>query len=44
MLALVLVVQKWHPYVLGQKFIVQTDQKSLKYLVDQCMGTPTQQR
>ena len=32
MLALVLAVQKWRPYLLGRTFIVRIDHCSLKYL------------
>jgi hypothetical protein len=44
MLALVLAVQRWRPYLLGSKFIVRTDQKSLKFLLDQTISTTAQQR
>lgn len=44
LLALVLVIRKWRSYVLGQKFVVQTDEQNLKFLLDQRIGTPTQQR
>jgi hypothetical protein len=44
MLALVSAVQRWRPYLLGSKFIVSTDQKSLKFLLNQTISTITQQR
>uniref|UniRef100_A0A2N9J7H4 Chromo domain-containing protein n=1 Tax=Fagus sylvatica TaxID=28930 RepID=A0A2N9J7H4_FAGSY len=44
MLALVLAVQKWRPYLMGRKFIVRTDHKSLKYLWEQKITTIAQQR
>jgi hypothetical protein len=34
MMALIAAVQKWRPYLLGQKFIIWTNQKSLRYLLD----------
>jgi hypothetical protein len=43
-LALVMAVQKWWPYLLGRHFIVRSDQHSLKYLWSQKISTMAQQR
>nr|KYP35909.1 Retrovirus-related Pol polyprotein from transposon 297 family [Cajanus cajan] len=43
LMALVLAIQHWRPYVLGQKFTVFTDQKSLKHLLEQRITTQNQQ-
>ena len=37
-------VKKWRPYLLGKPFLIKTDQQSLKFLLDQKVGTPTQQK
>jgi hypothetical protein len=42
--SLVTTIQKWRPYLLGQFFSVKTDQQSLKFLLEQKVGTPFQQK
>lgn len=44
LLALVFVVTKWSYYLLGQHLIVKTDQKALKYLLEQKLHTASQLR
>ena len=44
MLALVTAVQKLRPYLLGRPFIIHTDHQSLKYLLEQRITTPAQQK
>jgi len=43
-LSLVTAVQHWCSYLLGQTFTVRTDHQALKFLLEQKMGTPSQQR
>ncbi|MCH87507.1 hypothetical protein A2U01_0008378, partial [Trifolium medium] len=43
LMAVVLAIQHWRPYLLGRKFIVSTDQKSLKQLMQQRIVTVEQQ-
>ncbi|MCH80642.1 retrotransposon protein, partial [Trifolium medium] len=43
LMAVVLAIQHWRPYLLGRKFLVSTDQKSLKQLLQQRMVTADQQ-
>ena len=44
MLAIIEAIRIWRPYLLGRKFIIQTDQRSLKYLLEQKVATPEQQK
>ncbi|XP_062153129.1 uncharacterized protein LOC133861362 [Alnus glutinosa] len=44
MMALIAAVQKWHPYLLGQRFVVRTDQKSLRHLLEQTITTDAHQK
>ncbi|RVW64852.1 Transposon Ty3-I Gag-Pol polyprotein [Vitis vinifera] len=44
MLAIIVAIQTWRPYLLGRRFTIQTDQRSLKYLLEQRIITPEQQK
>ncbi|KAH9735938.1 hypothetical protein KPL71_017914 [Citrus sinensis] len=44
MLAAVMAVQKWRPYVVGKHFKIITDHLSLKFLLDQRVSTPMQHK
>ena len=44
LLALVLVVKKWRPYLFATIFVIKTDQQSLKYILEQRVGTLMQQK
>ena len=37
-------IKKWHQYLLGRKFIIRIDPKSLRSLSDQVIQTPYQQK
>ncbi|KZV19421.1 hypothetical protein F511_08762 [Dorcoceras hygrometricum] len=43
LMALVLAIQHWRPYLLGRKFVVWTDHRSLTSLLRQRVTTPDQQ-
>jgi hypothetical protein len=40
MLAILHVVDLWHPYLLGQRFQIKTDHQSLKYFLEQRISSP----
>ena len=44
LLALALAIKKWRPYLFATTFIIKTDQQSLKYILEQRVGTPMQQK
>ncbi|KAH9658539.1 hypothetical protein KPL70_023536 [Citrus sinensis] len=44
MLAIVEVVRRWRPYLLGHRFIIKTDQQSIKFFLDQQVATPEQHK
>lgn len=43
-LALIMVVEKWRPYLQRQKFIIRTDHKSLSYLCEQNLHSEMQRK
>ncbi|KAL0361456.1 UNVERIFIED_CONTAM: Transposon Ty3-I Gag-Pol polyprotein [Sesamum radiatum] len=43
-LAPLMAVEKWKHYLIGNHFIIRTDQKSLKYILEQKVDTMLQQR
>jgi hypothetical protein len=44
MLAIMHVVDLWHPYLLGKHFQIKTDHQSLKYFLEQHISSPEQQK
>nr|ABW74571.1 pol polyprotein [Boechera divaricarpa] len=44
LLAVLFAVQKWRHYHLNHHLVIKTDQKSLKYLLEQRLNTPVQQK
>ncbi|CAH9120068.1 unnamed protein product [Cuscuta epithymum] len=43
-LVVLMAIQRWRHYLQGHKFIIKTDQQALKYLLDQRITTPLQQK
>lgn len=44
LMVVVMVVQKWRPYLLGRKFVKMIDQMSLKFLLEQIVIQPQYQK
>jgi hypothetical protein len=44
MLAILHVVDLWHPYLLGKRYQIKTNHQSLKYFLEQCISSPKQQK
>uniref|UniRef100_A0A2N9EMM8 RNA-directed DNA polymerase n=1 Tax=Fagus sylvatica TaxID=28930 RepID=A0A2N9EMM8_FAGSY len=44
LLTLVLLIKKWRPYLFATIFTIKIDQQSLKYILEQRVGTPMQQK
>lgn len=44
LMAIVFAVKKWRSYLLGHHFIIRTDQKALKYLLEQRIIDEDQQK
>lgn len=42
LLALIYAVEKWHSYLAVKPFVIKTDQKSLRHLLEQKLSTPSQ--
>lgn len=44
MLAVIMAIQKWRAYLLGQHFVIKTDHEAIKYIIEQKITTSLQQK
>ncbi|KAK4397676.1 Retrovirus-related Pol polyprotein from transposon [Sesamum angolense] len=44
MMAIIIAVQKWRPYLIGRHFTIKTNNQSLKYLLEHRISTPSQKK
>ena len=44
LMAIVIAILKWRSYLLRRKFLVRTDKKSLKFMLEQCEIRPEYQK
>lgn len=44
MLAIVTSIDKWRLYLIGRHFVIKTDHQHQKYLLEQRISTPNQQK
>lgn len=42
LLAVIMAVEKWRPYLLGRTFIITIDHRSLRFVVEQKIANPLQ--
>ena len=42
MMAILFAVKKWHYFLIGRHFVIQTDHQPLRYLMEQKVSTPSQ--
>ena len=44
MLAIVIAICTWRPYLIGRRFTIRTDQKMFRFVLEQRILTPEQQK
>ena len=44
MISIMEAIRLWHSYFIGRRFVIQTDQRSLKYLLEQRITMLKQQK